>query len=104
MGHLRAVEWAQLAHSNFLRTHGGLQDEEVLLYRSAVPRAPTWDGVMLDDRVVMREVVRGSGAGLSTQADAAEQAYPSVGSPRRRRSARGALPRLSSGARTYTAR
>ena len=55
MGHLRAVEWAQLAHSNFLRTHGGLQDEEVLLYRSAVPRAPTWDGVMLDDRGFIAE-------------------------------------------------
>ena len=79
MRHLRAVEWAQLAHSNFLRTHGGLQDEEVLLYRSAVPRSSTWDGVMLDDRVVLREVVRGSGPGVSTQADAAEQAYPSVG-------------------------
>ena len=24
MGILRAVEWAQLAHCNFLRTHGGL--------------------------------------------------------------------------------
>ena len=41
MGHLRAVDWAQLGHSNFLRAHGGLLDLEVLLYRASVSRGPT---------------------------------------------------------------
>ena len=79
MGHVRAVDWAQLGHANFSRTHGGLLDEEVLLYRSAVPRSSMWDGLMLDDRVVMQEVRPGSGPGRSLQADAALRAYPSVG-------------------------
>ena len=75
MGHLRAVDWAQLGHSNFLRAHGGLMDTEVLLYRASVPRAPCWDGVMIDDRVTMREAPRGSKLGESPQAAAAVAAY-----------------------------
>ena len=79
MGHLRAVDWAQLGHSNFLRAHGGLLDSEVLLYRASVPRSATWDGVMLDDRVLMREAPRGTKLGESKQAAAAVKAYPRFG-------------------------
>ena len=60
MGHLRAVEWAQLGHINFLRAHGGLLDHEVLLYKASTPRGASWDGVMIDDRVTMREAPRGT--------------------------------------------
>ena len=87
-----------------MRAHGGLQDEEVLLYLSAVPRSPTWDGVMLDDRVVLRELVRGSGPGLSTQADAAERAYPSVGLSTKTKERQRGVTKVEFGARTYTAR
>ena len=79
MGHVRAVDWAQLGHCNFLRAHGGLLDTEVLLYRASVPRGPTWDGVMLDDRVLMREAPRGVKLGESAQAAAAVRAYPRFG-------------------------
>ena len=79
MGHVRAVDWAQLGHSNFLRAHGGLLDSEVLLYRASAPRSATWDGVMLDDRVIMREAPRGTKLGESRQAAAAVQAYPRFG-------------------------
>ena len=79
MGHLRAVEWAQLGHSNFLRAHGGLLDHEVLLYKASTPRASSWDGVMIDDRVTMREAPRGTRLGESQQAAAAAAAYPRFG-------------------------
>ena len=79
MGHLRAVDWAQLGHSNFLRAHGGLLDSEVLLYRASVPRSTTWDGVMLDDRVLMREAPRGTKLGESKQAAGAVKAYQRFG-------------------------
>ena len=79
MGHLRAVEWAQLGHCNFLRAHGGLLDTEVLLYNASPPRSSTWDGVMIDDRVLMREAPRGSQLGESRQAAAATAAYPLFG-------------------------
>ena len=75
MGHLRAVEWAQLGHSNFLRAHGGLLDEEVLLYKASAPRASSWDGVMIDDRVTMREALCGTRLGESRQASTAAAAY-----------------------------
>ena len=75
MRHLRSVDWAQLGHSNFLRAHGGLLDSQVLLYRASVPRNATWDGVMLDDRMIMREAPRGTKLGQSKQAEAAVKAY-----------------------------
>ena len=79
MGHIRAVDWAQLGHCNFLRAHGGLLDDEVLLYKASPPRGSTWDGVMLDDRVTMREAPRGTRLGESPQVAAANAAYPRFG-------------------------
>ena len=55
MGDLNAVDYAQLAHMNLVRSSGGLRDETLLRYRAPVPRGPTWDGVVIDDRVVVEK-------------------------------------------------
>ena len=57
MGHVRAVEWAQLGHCNFLRAHGGLLDTEVLLYNASPPRSSSWDGVMIEEKKEKEEKI-----------------------------------------------
>ena len=79
MGHIRVAYWAQLGHSNVLGTHGGLLDSELLLHRASVPRSACWDGLMIGDRVTMREAKRGTRPGESRQAAAALAAYAAHG-------------------------
>ena len=56
MEDLNVVDYAQLAHMNRVRSSGGSRDETLLRYRAPVPRGPTWDGVVVDDRIVVEEV------------------------------------------------
>ena len=61
MGDLNAVDYAQLAHMNVVRSSGGLLDANLMRYRAPLPRGPVYDGVVVDDRVVFSKVPRSGG-------------------------------------------
>ena len=75
MGDLNAVDYAQLAHMNFVRSSAGLRDETLLRYRAPVLRGLTWDGIVVDDRVVVEKLPkRGGGARAVEAADVIDRA------------------------------
>ena len=84
MGDLNAVDYAQVAHMNIIRSSGGLRDECLLRYRAPLPRGPVYDGVVVDDRVVFSKVSR-SGAeplrsdGGSGVIESAQPVYAAAG-------------------------
>ena len=53
MGDLNAVDVAQMTHESILRHAGGLSSHEVLRYGDAFPRGPVYQGVYVDDHVVV---------------------------------------------------
>ena len=79
MGDLNAVDYGQLAHMNVIRAHGGMKDEHLLRYRAPVPRAGTWDGVIVDDHVVARQVPRAAAYRQSPEFSCAHAAYAAAG-------------------------
>ena len=77
MEDLNVVDYAQLAHMNRVRSSGGSRDETLLRYRAPVPRGPTWDGVVVDDRIVVEEVPkRGCAARAVENVDVIDRAQP----------------------------
>ena len=43
---------------NVVRFSGGLRDDCLLRYRAPLPRGPVYDGIVVDDRVVVTKVSR----------------------------------------------
>ena len=77
MGDLNAVDNAQVAHVNVVRSSRGLRDENMLRYRAPLPRGPVYDGIVVDDRVVVTKVPRRVDRRTPDDvADVIEQAQP----------------------------
>jgi hypothetical protein len=86
MGDLNAVDVAQVTHEKILAQHGGLQDHEVLRYGGPFPRGPVYQGVYVDDHVVVgvcdRSVADDPGALHDTALlDSGVAAYAAAGLP-----------------------
>ena len=86
MGDLNATTFAQAGHVELLRRHGGMNPGTIVTYRNPPPRGRVWEGVMIDDHVIVAAVPRGprwrSAPDASKAAelfDAGRAAYASVG-------------------------
>ena len=51
MGDRNATDFAELAHLGLLRTAGLARLDQLVSYRSPVPRGGLWEFVMIDDHV-----------------------------------------------------
>lgn len=58
MGDHNAVDVCQVAHEGLLHRSGVLDDSEILRYGEPVPRGPVWQGVYVDDWIVVRRLAR----------------------------------------------
>ena len=76
MGDLNAVDYAQTGHMNILREAGGLRDETLLRYRAPVPRGHVWEGVVVDDRVLLRQEPRAAARGAPRSRSAPPASRP----------------------------
>ena len=56
MGDTNAVDIAQTRHEAVLRRCGGLAQENVLRYGYSVPSSKNWDGLYIDDRILVAVV------------------------------------------------
>ena len=86
MGDNLAVEIAQQAHYNVLRSHAGaMQESEAMIHRRPIiPRGPCYEMLTIDDHIVLQKVLKG--VPLETQdtrdrviCERSEQAYKAVG-------------------------
>ncbi len=58
MGDLNAVGIAQRVHEDMLKTAGCLNPEEHLRCRFPPPRAKTWEGLYIDDHLIVQILSR----------------------------------------------
>ena len=56
MGDRNAVDYTQVSHCNVLRRAGCLHDADLLLYSDPLPTSGSYEGVMVDNHVVLQKV------------------------------------------------